>query len=740
MVAAHRTSPEAASGSAAGSRGARAPWPRCVHVLPRRVRYRLALLADPLLDYAWLETWLLAVRGVAHVRINRHARSVVFDHDGKPETRRAIAERLDELAARRIPTGASSPSRPAELAPVLASAALLLVLPILPLRLRRWVTFANLAPRLFAGLDALINRGVKIEVLDAIAIGLSAARGELATANVTEFLMRLGGYLEERTERRSDQLLRSLLRPEPGLAWVERGGKQVQLPEDQIVTDDRVHVGPGDRIPVDGLVLGGAASVNQAAITGEPVPVRREVMDRVIAGSVVVDGHLRIEARHVGEDTTTARIARFVDDALDRPSDTQRLAERLADRRVYLTLGTGSVIYLLTRDARRLASIFLVDYSCALKLGTPLAFNSGMYRAASHGILLKGGEAIEQLGAVDTVVFDKTGTLTESELHVTDVVVLDEARWPRDRLLAVTASIEEHATHPIADAIVRKARAERLNHIDHGEVEYLVAHGMRCHVNGDQLLIGSRHYLEEHEGVRFDAFEERIRALREAGRTLLYVGTSHEAIGLLALSDTVRADAPAVLDRLRALGIRHVVMLTGDHRSRAEALGRELGIDEVFAEQVPEDKASVLEQLRAEGRRVAFIGDGVNDGPALATAHVGVAMARGAEIARATADVVLLEDRLALLPEAIEVAQRTLALVATNYRSAIGVNTGVMLGAALGWLSPVTTAVLHNGTTVALLVNALRGLGGAASAPPELAPTSADSSIAPGRESAPVGA
>jgi manganese/zinc-transporting P-type ATPase C len=694
----------------------RAPAPnnengvRLVHETPARLRFKLALLADPLIDFSWLETWLEGIRGVERVRVNRHARSVIFDYDGAPETRGAIVRLLGQLDRRRIPSGEADPTEPAEIAPVVTTAVLLVALPFLSPQLRMLLTFLNISKTLFTGIDTLINRGIKIEVLDAIAIGLSAGRGEFATANITDFLMQLGGYLEKKTERQSDHLLRRLLKPEPILAWVERDGALVQIPDDRIRAGERIRVGPGDKIPVDGLVLDGAALVNQSAITGESVPVRKEIMDHVIAGTVIEDGRLRIEARHVGDETTTARIARFIDDSLGQGSDTQRMAERLADARVYLTLGTGSLIYLLTRDQRRLASIFLVDYSCALKLGTPLAFKSGMYRAATEGILLKGGAAIEHLAEVDTVVFDKTGTLTHSDLEVTDVVVLDERRWPRDSLLAVTASIEEHATHPIAEAIVRKAKEEKLNHIDHGEADYLVAHGMSCPVNGDRLLIGSRHYLEEHEGLTFDVFQPQIAALEQEGKTLLYVGTDKEPIGLIALRDTLREDARDVLDGLRALGVRHLVMLTGDHRNRAEAMAAEIGIDEVFAEQVPEDKAGVIEQLRAEGRRVAFVGDGVNDGPALVAADVGIAMSRGAELARATADVVLLEDRLGLLIDSVDIAQRTMHLVATNYKAAIGINTGVMLGAAAGWLSPVATALLHNGTTVGLLIKALRGL------------------------------
>ncbi|MGD9388602.1 MAG: heavy metal translocating P-type ATPase [Gammaproteobacteria bacterium] len=684
---------------------------RLVHETPVRLRFRLPMLVDPLIDFSWLETWLESIRGVGAVRVNRHARSIVLEYDGRPATRAAVLALLGGLRRERIPNGESEPAEHAQLGPMLATGLLILALPFLSPPMRRLLTFLNISGTLFKGLDTLIHRGIKIEVLDATAIGLSAWRGEYLTANVTDFLMHLGEFLEKRTERKSDLMLRRLLRPDPVLAWVERDGNLVQVPDDEIAAGDRVQVGPGEKIAIDGLVLDGTALVNQAAITGESVPVRKEVMDRVIAGTVVEDGRLRIEARHVGEDTTTARIARFIDDSLQQSSETQRLAERMADRRVYLTLGTGALIYLLTRDERRLSSVFLVDYSCALKLGTPLAFKSGMYRAASEGILLKGGEAVERLAEVDTVVFDKTGTLTHSDLEVTDVVVLDPERWPRDRLLAVTASIEEHATHPIAEAIVRKAREERLNHIDHGEVEYLVAHGMSCPVNGDHLLIGSRHDVEEHEGLSFDLFRSHIEALEAEGKTLLYIGTRHEPIGLIALRDTVREDAAEVLDGLRRLGVKHLVLLTGDHQQRADAMARQLGLDEVFAEQVPEDKAGVIEQLRAEGRKVAFVGDGVNDGPALVAADVGIAMSRGAELARATADVVLLEDRLGLLLDAVDISQRTMKLIASNYRAAIGINTGVMIGAALGMVSPVASAIMHNGTTVGLLVRALRGLG-----------------------------
>ncbi|HBR99287.1 MAG TPA: heavy metal translocating P-type ATPase [Gammaproteobacteria bacterium] len=684
--------------------------PRLVHETSRRLRFKLPLLGDPRLDYSWMQTWLEAIHGVDSVRINRPARSIVFAFDGSVRARAAILHCLNSAPQHPIPQGESEPPAAADASPLILKGALLLALPVLSVPVRKALTWLSISRVMIDGVDTLITQGIKVEVLDAIAVGLSAHKGDFFTANITDFLMSLGTYLEQKTQRQSDQMLRKLLRPEPVQAWVERDGQLCQVPEDQIHAGERVVVGVGEKIPIDGLVLDGMARVNQSSITGEPLPVRKEAMDRVIAGSVVEAGRLRIEARYVGDETTTARIARFIDESLEQGSDTERLADTLADRRVYLTLGTGALVYALTGEQRRLESVFMVDYSCALKLGTPLAFKSGMYRAAQSHALLKGGDAIEALAKVDTVVFDKTGTLTRSDLEVTDVIVLDPQRWPRERLLAVTASIEEHASHPIAEAIVRAARAENLNHIEHGEAEYLVAHGMRCPVDGDCLVIGSRHYLEEHEGLDFSPYRAQIDALYADGKTLLYVATTDEPIGLIGLRDSVREDARAVLDDLRRLGVSSLVMLTGDQRSRAEALGRELGIDDVYAEQVPEEKADVIQRLKAQGRHLAFVGDGVNDGPALATADVGIAMARGAELARATADVVLLEDRLSTLVEAMDIAQRTRRLVEQNYHAAIGINTGVMVGAALGWLSPVSTAVLHNGTTVALLLRALRGI------------------------------
>lgn len=680
---------------------------RLVHATAGRLRLRVPRLRDPALEPTDLEAWLMAMPTVEAVRINRAAASLAVEHAA--DARAAVLARLgsfdpDALA----PLGAPAALED-ELAPVATALVGLALLPFMTPLAQRVTIFALTGRTLARGVDTLVNRGVKVEVLDALAVGLAAARGEVYTASLTGLLLALGEYLERRTARASDRLLRELLRPAPTLAWVERDGELVQVAGETVRAGEVVSVGPGETIPVDGRVVGGTALVNQAAVTGEDLPVRKEAPRRVVAGSTLVEGRLRIVATAVGAETTPARIARFIQASLDRDSATTRLADRLADQRVAITLATGAAVYAATRDLDRLQAVFLVDYACALKLGTPVAIKSGMVAAAHHGVLMKGATAIEALADADTLVFDKTGTLTHSELAVTDVVVFDPAACGEADLLALVASVEEHASHPVAAAVVEAARERDLEHISHGEVDYLVAHGLTATIGADGrcIRVGSRHFLEEHAGLDFAAHGVLIDALQDAGKTLLYVGDDAGPLGLIALRDTPRADVAETLKRLRGLGIRHLVMLTGDRRAKAQALAAELGIDEVHAELAPEAKAGIIEELRRCGHRVAFVGDGVNDGPALVTAGVGIAMPRGADLARATADIVLLEDRFGAVGDARALALHTMGRIRSNFRLAVGINSALLGGAVFGWLSPVMSALLHNGTTIGILLRAL---------------------------------
>ncbi len=697
---------------------------RIVHEVPGRLRLKLATDGASVAFASVLDT----VPGVRRTRVNRRARSIIVEHDQRPGVRAGVRaailgplpvalpgplpghdatppERRPAIAASKLDAGTPGPGL---LRPVSAGAAVLAVM-ALPTSLSRLVTLANVAGTLARGAVTLLRRGIKIEVLDALSIGVSTWRREYITANAVKFLLEFAGYIEDSTAHRSDDLLKTLLNPNPESVMIERDGTIVRVPFATTEVGDLVHVNAGDLVPVDGRVHGGAATIDQSSVTGESLPIPKEAGAPVLSGTVLVEGRLVIEAERVGDATTTARISRFIQEAAEQRGPMQRLAERLADQRVWITLGMGTGVFAVTGDAQRLESMFLVDYSCAIKLSAAVAVKSALYRGARNGLLIKGGPALEKLATIDTIVFDKTGTLTHGSLVVTDIVSHDPAAWPSDRLLALIASVAEHSTHPVAAAVVDLAHAEGMAHIWHEEVDFFIGHGLSTRIGEGNLRIGSRHYLEDHEQVPMFKHDAELKRLEHDGRTLLHVALDGRALGAIALRDRPREDAAATVDRLRALGIRKVVMVTGDRRETALRVAENLDLDDVIWEADPERKADILAALRRDGASVGFVGDGVNDGPALITADIGVAMPMAADIARATAEVVLLDNRLDALADAVALAKGTLALIRRGFATAVGVNTTIMAAASLGWLPPLASSVLHNGTTMALLADALSG-------------------------------
>ncbi len=682
-----------------------------VHELPKRLRLRFRVLLRPQLDTDHLIRLIGELDGVRAVRANAAAATLVVEHDGRARTRQRILQRIRALGSAELRLTPPAAEPPPSLVPLLLRIALLAALPVLPGRLAQLLGWLAISSRILRGARSLLAHGMAVDVLDATAVTLSAVRGNRFTALTTDTLLTLGDYLEHSTERRSTDLLEHLLHPHPASVWVERDRALVQVPFEEVVSGDTVVVNAGELVPVDGVVSDGMAQVNQASVTGESVPVRKDAGDHVIAGSSLESGRLSIEAVRVGDQTTTARIAGFIRRSLAERSETERLAEEFANRRVLLTLGLAGGTLLLTRDISRVVSVLLIDYACAVKLTAPIAIKSTMAEAAHRGILIRGGPSIERLARVDTVVFDKTGTLTRGELALTDVMPLAPDVWPEDRLLTLAASIEEHTRHPIADAVVRAARRRRMPHIAHEQVDVVIAHGLTTLVGGERVLIGSRHYLQDHGGIDFAPYSAAAQALTEQGKLLLYAAGNGVPIGIIGLRDELRDDSAETIRRLRALGVDSVVMLTGDRKNRAEALAADVGIDQVFAELEPEQKAEIVRRLQREGRRVAFVGDGMNDAPALTIADVGIAMSRGAEIARATADIVLLDDHLSAVADAREAAIRAMGVIRSNFHAAIGINTALFLAASAGRLSPFAAALLHNGTTLALLGRALSVTG-----------------------------
>lgn len=646
--------------------------------------------------------------GVLTARVNAKAHSLVVKFDLSVTDADTIESHLRHLAPPPVLRSGKSGTVDIGLEPVIASLIPLLGARYLPETLKTTVTLAAARPMLTHALADLKENGLTSHVLEAMAVSISIARKDYLAANTTNFMLALGEYLEESIARRSEGLLKHLVHPVSDEVWVEKVGQEILTPANEIEVGDTVVAVTGTVIPIDGTVLGGEATINEASMTGESTPVVKVRGDAVLSGTLIEEGRIRIYAEHVGSKTAAARIADYVEQSLTAKSDAQLQASRLADRLVPAVLGLAGASFVLTRDWERTASVLQADYSCALKLATPVAFKSSMYAGGKSGILFKGATAVERLAEADTVVFDKTGTLTTGLLQVTDSIALDNAFTPDD-LICLAASVEEHYFHPLAIAVVTAARNAHGRHFDHTEVEFVVAHGVASEVDGKRIVIGSRHFVEEDEGISVAGHAKTIRRLYREGKTLLYIGYGGRLIGLLALKDKLRDNSAETIARLRSLGVKRILMLTGDHCERADELAKALGIDEFHAELLPEDKAGIIERMTAAGARIAFVGDGINDAPALAGAHVGIAMQKGADIARLSADIALLEDDIARVADAKGIANGAMRLIDTNYRLAVGLNTAILGAAALGVLRPIAAATLHNGTTIGILLNAFLG-------------------------------
>lgn len=676
-----------------------------VHSLPGRLRLRVPQLVRFPDGVMWFRQQLLSLPGVSGVRLRPAARSAVIAYDHQQTDEGSLVRRIEGLDWQQQTDGEYEPEYC--MADNLLNVGGLAIAQFLP---KKWAGLSTLlltAPTLYEGLDTLTQRKLRVEVLDALALGVSMARGDYRTAMITQSLLTLGEYMEQETCRHSDALLASLMQPQEHPVWVERDGQSVEISSSELTVGDVMILGPGDNIPADGKVLRGVGLINQASMTGESVPVRRERGAWLYAGTLVQEGNIAVVAEKVGDESSTANIRRFITDSLSQRSETQQATQKMADRRVAITLGVGAAVFAMTRDVSRLASVFLVDYSCALKLSTPIAFKSIMYRAARNGLLLKGGRAIEQLAAVDTVVFDKTGTLTMGDMQVTDVVSFDPQNTWAERLLAIAASVEEHSNHPLAHAVVAAAQHHELPHINHGEVEYVIAHGLLCELDGHHMQIGSRHFLSEHYEIDFAPYQDDIDHLEQQGRHLLFIGLDNKLVGMIGLQDNVRPEAAQIIEDLRATGIRQVILLTGDSQHKAEQLATELGIDKFYAQSTPDSKVDVVRQLQEQGHRVMFVGDGINDAPVLTQADVGLAMNQSTELAQQAADAVLLQDDLHGVATARALSLEAMKLVNSNIKLTEWINSSIMLAAAMGWLSPGASALLHNGTTLGVLLRSL---------------------------------
>ena len=679
---------------------------RIAHLTKNRVRFvceRIGLECDE----SRLEARISEFRYAKSVRVNKKAKSVIIGFESNFDE---IKEFIENLPIENFNKRKVSPNK----SKIYKAATALAVTPFIADNgAKALSSLIAAAPLLKEGASEALKGGITSKVLEATAVGVSLARRDFLAANSTNLMLTIGEYMEESAVHRSDDLIKELARPNIEEVWIEvnnRGKKSLKkIATADVKVGDIVVVGAGESIGIDGYIVEGTASVNQVSMTGEAEPVKKERGDRVMSGTVVEDGRIKIWAESIASESATARIKSYIQSSLNEKSAVGLKATKLADKLVPVTLSLAGVSYLLSRDMTRVASVLQADYSCALKLATPVAFKSSISKAGRNGVLIKGAKAIEALASADTFVFDKTGTLTHGSLSVVKVHSFKK-EFTEAQLLNLTASAEEHYFHPVAEAIVKAAREIGFHHIHHDEVEFIVAHGVKTYVGGKEVVIGSRHFLEDDEKISFSKHEKIIKNEVDSGLTLLYVGYDKELLGVIAMRDTMRENAAQTLARLRKLGVKELIMLTGDVQSKAGQVASELGIDRVYANCLPTDKAGIIEQLKAEGKKVAFVGDGINDAPSLTKAHVGISMQKGADIAKATADISLLKDDIGSVAVAKDAANKTIKLINANFNATVGINSLILAGATFGFFNPIATAVLHNGTTIGLLANSMKGV------------------------------
>lgn len=562
---------------------------------------------------------------------------------------------------------------------------------------------------LWKGVRCVLSRRLEVEVLDALSIGVSLLRGDFGTAGSVMFLLNLGSLLEEWTRKKSlDDLARSMAL-NVDKVWVRSQGTEVLVPLTKVRSGDEVVVRSGNMIPLDGTVLEGEAMVNQAALTGEAMPVRKAEGSTLYAGTVVEEGECVFIAKAEGGSNRYDKIVAMIEESEKLKSSTENRALVLADKLVPWCLGATVVTYLLTRNATRAISCLMVDFSCALKLSMPLAVLSAMRECGSYHITVKGGKYLEALSQADTIVFDKTGTLTRATPQVVEVVPFSGCN--EREVLQLAACLEEHFPHSMANAVVRAAKERGISHEEmHSEVEYIVAHGIASRVGGERVVIGSHHFVFEDEKCTIPAAEQQKFDALKPEYSHLYMAASGQLVGVICISDPLRPEAAAVLNGLRALGIRNTVMMTGDSERTAAAIAKQVGVDRFFAEVLPEDKANFVQQAKAEGHTVVMIGDGINDSPALSAADIGIAINSGAAIAREIADVTIKADSLEELVALKAIANSLQKRVHANYRFVLTFNSALIALGALGILQPASSAMLHNLSTIGISLKSMTNL------------------------------
>lgn len=683
------------------------------HEIKGRMRIHLSQGAMTIHQADLLSCYLSDFARIKTVKIYERTGDAAVTYEGDRETLLAYISKFtyDDPALEEASSGDSGRALNQEYKEKLIQKVTVRILTklFLPAPVRAVYTAVQSVKYIVQGIRCLMKGKLEVEVLDATAIGVSIIRADYDTAGSVMFLLGLGELLEEWTHKKSVGDLARSMSLNIEKVWQRVDGTEVLVPVSQILEGDEIVIHVGSMIPLDGVVTAGEAMVNQASMTGEAVPVKKEVDSYVYAGTAVEEGSIIVRVKKAAGSTRFERIVEMIEESEKLKSAVEGKAAGLADALVPWSLGGTVLTWLLTRNTTKALSILMVDFSCALKLAMPLSVLSAMREASSHQITVKGGVFLEAAAEADTVVFDKTGTLTKAKPVVADVVPFDGR--DQNEMLKIAACLEEHFPHSMANAVISESVRRGLIHEEmHSKVDYIVAHGIASYIGDERVIIGSWHFVFEDEGCVIPEGEKEKFDRLPPEYSQLYLAIGGRLSAVICIVDPLREEAPEVVASLKKLGISKVVMMTGDGERTAKVVAAKVGVDEYYSEVLPEDKAGFVEAEKKAGRKVIMIGDGINDSPALSAADVGIAISEGAEIAREIADITVSEDALYQLVTLKALSNALMKRINHNYRFVIGFNLGLILLGVNGILAPATSALLHNTSTILVSLKSMTDL------------------------------
>lgn len=571
------------------------------------------------------------------------------------------------------------------------------------------LTIYNSVKYIKNGLKALSECKLNVDVLDSASIVACFARKNFKTASTVMFLLSISSLLEKYTRERTKAVLTDSLVIKTDKVWLVTSGEDVEIPITELQVGDKIRIHTGNVIPIDGIVTDGEATVNEASITGESLPVMKVADTSVYAGTVIEEGSVVVKVRELSSNTKISKIIELIDNSENLKASVQSNAENLADRIVPFSFLGFFLTLIFTRNVNKALSLLMVDYSCAIKLSTPIAVISAIREAAVHDITIKGCKYLEAFSSADTIVFDKTGTLTNAEPTLEKIVSF--GKYSEEEILKIAACLEEHFPHSVANAVVNAANERGIAHLEeHTEVNYVVAHGISTTLHGKKAIIGSKHFVVEDEHITVTDEQEEIINEKSGACSVLYLAIGDELVGVLCISDPPRDDAKDAIAELKSLGISNIVMLTGDSYKAAKMTAEQLGITEYKYQVLPEDKHKYIEDLKEKGHCVIMVGDGINDTPALAAANVSVAMNDASDIARETADITIKDSSLNQLARVRILSKELMERIHKNYRFILGFNSSLLLLGFMGVITPSLSALLHNASTMMICAKSMTPL------------------------------